>query len=170
MGVCVLFSSNKSITAGRLPLLDVYYTYSSLTDTRSLMSKIGVMMSAECADGPMSSHFGKAEWMMIVEPDKSGPEFVKNDGMNGKSAVEIAIRQGCTDVIFTEIGNGAFGHLKAANIRGWVAPEDITGFQAYQMFEQSKLRNVDVATKQAAGHGCCCASRDGSDAPSCCRG
>ena len=27
------------------------------------MSKIGVMMSAERAEGQMSAHFGKAEWI-----------------------------------------------------------------------------------------------------------
>lgn len=134
------------------------------------MSKIGVMMSADNADEQMSSHFGKAEWIMIANTENRDVEFVKNDGMNGKSAAEIMIRQGCTDVIFTEIGNGAFGHLKAANIRGWVAPEHITGMQAYQMFEQLKLRNVDIATKQGGGHGCCCSSRADAEVPSCCKG
>ena len=134
------------------------------------MSKIGVMMSADSADGQMSSHFGKAEWIMIADTENRGVEFVKNDGMNGKSAAEIMIRQGCTDAIFTEIGNGAFGHLKAANIRGWVAPEHITGMQAYQMFEQLKLRNVDIATKQGGGHGCCCSSPADAEVPSCCKG
>jgi len=134
------------------------------------MSKIGVMMSANSADAPMSSHFGKAEWIMIADTEKPGPEFVKNDGMNGKSAVEIAIHRGCTDVIFTEIGNGAFGHLSAAGIRGWVAPEDITGQQALQLFGQLALEPANTATKQGGGHGCCCASHDGSEAATCCRG
>jgi len=91
------------------------------------MSKIGVVMSADRADGQMSSHFGKAEWIMVSDEENAVPVFVKNEGLNGKSAVEIAIRLGCTDVIFSEIGNGAFGHLHAAGIRAWVAPVQITG-------------------------------------------
>lgn len=134
------------------------------------MSKIGVMMSADRADGEMSSHFGKAEWIMISDTENRAPEFVKNNGLNGRSAVEIAIRQGCTHMIFTEIGNGAVGHLMAAGIRGWIAPEHITGQQALQMFGQVALQPANAATKQGGGHGCYCADRAGSEATACCRG
>jgi hypothetical protein len=66
----------------------------------------------------MSSHFGNAEWIMVSDAENAVPVFVKNEGLNGKSTVEIAICLGCTDMIFSEIGNGAFGHLQAAGIRG----------------------------------------------------
>jgi len=134
------------------------------------MAKIGVMMSADRADEEMSSHFGKAEWIMVADTEKSVLAFVKNEGLNGRSAVEIAIREGCTDVIVSEIGNGAFGNLKAARIRSWVAPEHITGKQALKMFEQSALQPANGSTKQGDGLGCCCAPRSGSEASSCCRG
>ena len=134
------------------------------------MAKIGVMMSADHADGQMSSHFGKAEWIMVAETGNQTLAFVKNEGLNGRSAVEIAIREGCTDVIFSGIGNGAFGHLKAARIRGWVVPEHITGKQALKMFEQSALQPANGSTKLGGGLGCCCAARSGSEASSCCRG
>lgn len=134
------------------------------------MSKIGVMMSADRGDEQMSSHFGKAEWIMVADTDRSVLEFVKNEGLNGRSAVEIAIRQGFTDVVFTEIGNGAFGHLQAAGIRGWVAPEQITGQQALQMFEQLALQPANASTKQGEGHWCFCAKREGSEVVACCRG
>jgi predicted Fe-Mo cluster-binding NifX family protein len=134
------------------------------------MSKIGVVMSADRADGQMSSHFGKAEWIMVSDEENAVPVFVKNEGLNGKSAVEIAIRLGCTDVIFSEIGNGAFGHLHAAGIRAWVAPVQITGQQALRMFAQSQLHAAETATKQGGGLGCCCRSEAGSESHSCCRG
>ena len=134
------------------------------------MSKIGVMMSADRADEPMSSHFGKAEWIMVANPVNSAIEFVKNEGLNGRSAVEIAIRQGLTDIIFTEIGNGAFGHLQTAGIRGWVAPEQISGQHALMMFKQSQLEAASASTKPGDGHGCCCASRTDSGVAACCRG
>jgi predicted Fe-Mo cluster-binding NifX family protein len=134
------------------------------------MAKIGVMMSADRADEEMSSHFGKAEWIMVADTDTPVPVFVKNEALNGKSAVEIAIREGCTDIIFSEIGNGAFGHLKAARIRGWVAPEHITGKHALKIFAQSALQPTNASTKQGGGLGCCCAPQSGSEASSCCRG
>jgi predicted Fe-Mo cluster-binding NifX family protein len=134
------------------------------------MSKIGVMMQADHADEQMSSHFGKAEWILVVDTENRASAFVKNEALNGKSVVEIAIRQGCTDVIFTEIGIGALEHLRAANIRGWVAPERITGQQALQMFEQLALQPASASTKQGEVHGCCCAKREGSEVVTCCRG
>ena len=86
------------------------------------MGKIGVMMSADRADGQMSSHFGKAEWIMVADTENPVLEFVKNTGLNGKNVVEIVIRQGCADVILTDIGDGALGHLQVAHIRAWAAP------------------------------------------------
>ncbi len=120
------------------------------------MSKIAVMMSADRAGSPISAHFGKAEWVMVSDLASPLPEFVRNEMLNGKSALEIAIRNGCTDVIFTEIGNGAYGHLTAAGLHGWVAPRDITGQRAIQMFESSTLQPANGATKQGGGLGCHC--------------
>jgi predicted Fe-Mo cluster-binding NifX family protein len=136
------------------------------------MSKVGVMMSADCADGPMSSHFGKAEWILIADTENPGLDFVKNDGLNGKSAVAIVIGAGCTDVILADIGDGALGHLQAAQIRAWAAPALVAGDEALRMFREGQLHPVPAAhaaTRVGGGHGCCCATRDGSEASTCCR-
>lgn len=137
------------------------------------MSKIGVMMSESRADAPMSSHFGKAEWMMVAEPGKADLAFVKNEGLNGKSATEIAIRQGCTDVILVDIGDGALGHLQAADIHAWAVHTPIAGGEALRMFREGQLFPVPAAqasTRHGSGHGCCCAGHAGTEASSCCRG
>ena len=123
------------------------------------MGKIGVMMSADRADGQMSSHFGKAEWIMVADTENPVLEFVKNTGLNGKNVVEIVSRQGCADVIFTDIGDGALGHLQVAHIRAW-------------MFREGQLPpapSARTATRQDARHGCCCSSRAGSESAACCR-
>lgn len=133
------------------------------------MSKVGIMMTADRAEQPMSEHFGKAEWMMVADTESQAVEFIKNDGLNGKGAAEIAIRSGVSDLVFAEIGFGAFGHLKAAGILGWVAPGPITGAEALQMFEKQQLQPAGASTTEA-GHGCCCSSRAGAEASSCCRG
>jgi predicted Fe-Mo cluster-binding NifX family protein len=132
------------------------------------MSKIGVMMAADRADGQISSHFGKAEWVMVADAESGALEFLKNEAANGKSAVEIAIRRGLTELIFTEIGNGAFGHLRAAGIRGWVAPEQITGEQALRMFEQARLQPASAATKLGGGMSCCCSGQTSAESDPCC--
>jgi predicted Fe-Mo cluster-binding NifX family protein len=136
------------------------------------MSKIGVMMSADCADGLMSSHFGKAEWVMVADTENRDPEFLKNELLNGKSAVEILIRRGCTDVILTDIGDGALGHLEAAHIHAWAAPGQVAGGEALRLFREGQLPPVpavSAATSHGARHGCCCSGGAGSETSSCCR-
>lgn len=137
------------------------------------MSKVGVMMTVDRADQPMSAHFGKAEWMMVTDTASEAVEFVKNDSLNGKGAVEIAIRQGCTDVIVADIGDGALGHLQAASIGAWAVPSIVAGSEALRMFRDGQLTHVPparAAARHGEGHGCCCAKREGSEAASCCRG
>ena len=135
------------------------------------MSKIGVMMSAHAVDEKMSSHFGKAEWVMVADTESSTIGFEKNDALNGKSAVEIVIRAGCTDVILTDIGDGALRHLQAASIRSWVVPEPVSGSEAFRMFGEGLLTLLPaarLATNQGARASCCCSSGSGSAAASCC--
>lgn len=135
------------------------------------MSRIGVMMSVDRADGQMSSHFGKAQWIMVADTETAATEFVRNEALNGRGVVDIVIRQGCTDVILADIGDGALGHLQAAHIRAWAAPAPVIGTAALQMFKDGQLPPVPLALA-AARHGehrgCCCSSKDQSEAAECC--
>jgi predicted Fe-Mo cluster-binding NifX family protein len=135
------------------------------------MAKIGVMMSADRADEKMSSHFGKAEWIMVADTDSPAPVFVKNEALNGKGTVEIVIRLGCTDVILADIGDGALGHLQAAHICAWAVPESIAGSQALQMFKDGRLTSVPPARASArhgVSHGCNCSSTSEAETGGCC--
>ncbi len=136
------------------------------------MGKVAVMMEADRADGPMSSHFGKAEWIMIAGTECGVPEFARNDGLNGKSAADLLIRHGCTDAILVDIGEGALRHLQAAKIQVWAAPGPVAGHEALRMLGEGQLDPVAAAcvtTERSEGHGCCCA-RHGASATStpCC--
>jgi predicted Fe-Mo cluster-binding NifX family protein len=132
------------------------------------MSKVAVMMLENNVKAQMSAHFGKAEWVMVADTECHAFDFLKNEAANGRSVVEMVSSHNCTDAIFSEIGNGALGHLKAEGIRGWVAPSNISGQQALEMFEHLQLRAADTASGRPAGHGCCCAKQAGSEATSCC--
>lgn len=136
------------------------------------MGRITVMMSAR-SDAPMSSHFGKAEWIMMAGAENAAPEFTKNDGSNGRSAAEILIGLGCTDAIVVDIGDGALRHLQAADIRVWAAPGPVTGSEALRIFAEGRLPclpAVSAATSHGGGHGCCCAGRGAAHASSGCCG
>jgi predicted Fe-Mo cluster-binding NifX family protein len=126
------------------------------------------MMLENNVTAQMSAHFGKAEWVMVADTECHAFDFLKNEAANGRSVVEMVSSHNCTDAIFSEIGNGALGHLKAEGIRGWVAPSNISGQQALEMFEHLQLRAADTASGRPAGHGCCCAKQAGSEATSCC--
>jgi hypothetical protein len=63
--------------------------------------------------------------------------------------------------------------LQAAHIHAWAAHVPVAGGEALRMFREGQLPPVPparAATRQGGGHGCCCADRKGSEAPSCCRG
>jgi predicted Fe-Mo cluster-binding NifX family protein len=119
------------------------------------MSKVGIMMDADRPDGLLSAHFGKAGWMMMADPAEKTLEFVKNEGSGGCGAVETAIRNGCANLVFTHIGEGALRHLGAANIRGWMAPARTTGLEALQMFSASQLRPATAEDAHPPTHSCC---------------
>lgn len=61
------------------------------------MAKLAVMMSCNEPDGAMSLHFGKAEWVMVVDPASRTAEFARNEGLNGRSAADLLICRGCTE-------------------------------------------------------------------------
>lgn len=136
------------------------------------MGKTAVMMSAGRPDAAMSAHFGKAEWIMIAGAEKAAPEFMKNDGRNGRNAAEILIAQGCTDAILVDIGDGALRRLQAANIRAWAAPGPMAGSEALQMFAEGRLASLPAVLAtgtQGGGHGCCCVGHGaGHDSSGCC--
>jgi len=121
----------------------------------------------------MSLHFGKAEWVMVVDPASRTAEFAKNEGLNGSSAADLLIRRGCTDLILVDIGDGALARLQAANIRVWAVPSRVTGSEALCLFAEGKIPRVPVTPATASrgqGRGCCCAGHGGSEAATgCCK-
>ncbi|MGA2207244.1 MAG: hypothetical protein ABSG10_11005 [Terracidiphilus sp.] len=70
------------------------------------MGRVAIMMPVGRADAPMSSHFGKSEWIMISGDESTTPEFIRNVGLNGRSTVNLLVGQGCTDLILVDIGDG----------------------------------------------------------------
>ncbi len=134
------------------------------------MSRVAVMMSENHVKSPMSSHFGKAEWVMAADTESHTFVFLKNEAANGKSVAELVASQGCTDAVFNDIGSGALARLRETNIRGWMAPRNISGQQALEMFEHLRLQPAASASEGHGGKGCCCAKQSGSEAASCCHG
>ena len=110
------------------------------------MSKIALMTLLNRANSALSMHFGKAKWILVHDTEEGTSYFVQNEGLNGKSVVNSLLREGCSDVVCTEIGEGAVENLKRANIRGWLAPADTTAPRALEMFTAGSLQPVH-ATK-----------------------
>jgi predicted Fe-Mo cluster-binding NifX family protein len=125
------------------------------------------MMSDNRLEAQMSAHFGKAEWAMVADTQCHSVTFLKNDAARCKAAVELIADLNCTDAIFTEIGNGALAHLRAATIRGWLAPPNITGRQALEMFEHLRLLSAE-APAASPGAGCTCSHHANAETHACC--
>ena len=136
------------------------------------MAKIGVMMSADRADEEMSSHFGKAEWIMVADTESGTCEFVKNEALNGKGAVEISDphrlhRRDSLGHRRRRLGafaGGAHPRLGCAS--------SIAGNEALRMLKEGQLFSVPparAAARQGMHTGCCCSSTDGSEPAACCK-
>lgn len=88
--------------------------------------KVGMMFSRPDLDAPLAEHFGKAKWLMIVEPP-AACELVRNTGLDGRSVASELARRGCTDVIVHHMGPGAHAHVSGAGIRVWKADPEASG-------------------------------------------
>jgi predicted Fe-Mo cluster-binding NifX family protein len=119
------------------------------------MRRAAVMTSLNRPDAPLSSHFGKAEWVMVFDSAATQPSFFKNEELNGRGAMNIVIREHCSDVILAGIGEGAWGRLLAANVHAWIAPASVTGEQALQMLVRGELPPVSasLAHRGRGNHG-----------------
>jgi len=80
--------------------------------------KIGMTLPRADHDAPLAEHFGKAKWLLVVEASDRC-ELVRNEGLDGRSVAAAFVARGCTDVIATHLGAGAYAHLTAAGIRTW---------------------------------------------------
>lgn len=88
------------------------------------MSKTAFTTLLNRGTSALSPHFGKAKWVCILD-EKGQVEFEQNTALNGRAVVDIMARHGCKDAVFTEIGPGAYSHLKEAGIRGWIGPAGV---------------------------------------------
>ena len=118
------------------------------------MSKIALLTSLDREDSILSDHFGKAKWIMIRDTEQGTSRFVQNEGLNGKSVVQHLIGEGCSAVLLREIGMGAFGHLKEANIRAWLAPQHVAVSDVLRMYGEGSLTEIVVSTEHAGSCGC----------------
>ena len=121
------------------------------------MSAIALMTLLNREDSTLSPHFGKAKWLMTVQSGTGKSTFVQNAGLNGRSVVDLLVANGCTDVVFSEIGPGALQHLQAANICGWFGPADTPVPQLLEMFRQGELERAIEPREGHSGH--CCGQR-----------
>ncbi len=46
------------------------------------MRTIGLPLSHDRLDAPLSDHFGKAKWLAVV-PEDGPPRFLRNEGLSG---------------------------------------------------------------------------------------
>jgi predicted Fe-Mo cluster-binding NifX family protein len=101
--------------------------------------RIGMTMSRTDLDAPPAEHFGKARWLLVAE-DAVRCDFVRNEGLDGRSVAEVFAARGCTDVIVRNLGPGAYAHVTAAGIRVWHAEEGESARALVQSLREGRLR------------------------------
>ena len=112
-------------------------------------NKVGLMLSRKALDAPLGQHFGKAKWLLIYESDTAF-DFVRNEELSGRGVVEVFQQRGCSDAVFSNIGQGALEHLKAAGIRAWYGPPDVPVRELVERLQRGELKRAVEATEE--GH------------------
>ena len=84
---------------------------------------IGMTLSRDHLDAPLAEHFGKAKWLLVMDYPHRW-EFVRNQGLDGRSVAEAFAARGCTDVIVRHLGPGAYSHVTAAGMKVWQGEGD----------------------------------------------
>lgn len=104
------------------------------------MSKIGFVTLLKKGDSPLSPHFGKAKWLMVLDSDSQQSHFIQNAVLEGRSIVQLLRQEGCSEVVFSHIGKGALRQLKQAGIAAWYAPSDVPVPRLLEMLNAGQLR------------------------------
>jgi predicted Fe-Mo cluster-binding NifX family protein len=101
--------------------------------------RIGLTLLHDSEDSPLSDHFGKAKWLGIYEPSTGEMRFVRNTGLNGRFVADAFDEAGCSHVVFTNIGEGALGHLGSYEILAVWGPAGIPAKSLVQDVESGRL-------------------------------
>ncbi len=127
------------------------------------MSKIAFTTLLNREDSALSPHFGMAKWILVRDDDNGQVTFEQNTALNGQAVVDIMVKHGCTDAVFTPIGPGAFSHLEQAGIRGWIGPADTPVPQLLERLSSGALPRAQASEstatvrpgmRDARGRGC----------------
>lgn len=122
------------------------------------MARLGLPLSHDRLDAPLSEHFGKCKWLAVAEAG-APPRFLRNEGLNGRWVAEALAAAGVTDVVAGHLGGGAFRHLAEAGIRVWAAdPAAATAAGQAEAFAAGRLSPMPpppAPEHGPGGHGGC---------------
>lgn len=114
------------------------------------MSKVAFTTLLNREDSALSPHFGMAKWILIRDDDNGHITFEQNTALNGRAVIDIMVRNGCTDAVFTQIGPGAFSHLEQAGIRGWIGPANTPVPQLLEHLSRGELARAQAPETSSA--------------------
>lgn len=120
--------------------------------------RLGLPLSHDRLDAPLSEHFGKCKWLGVAEPGQPA-RFLRNEGLNGRWVAEALAAAGVTDVVAGHLGGGAWRHLAEAGIAVWAAsPAGATAAALAERFAAGLLAPMPAPPPPgpgAGGHGGC---------------
>jgi len=116
------------------------------------MKVLGLVLSADRLDAPLSGHFGKAPWLGVVA-EGAPPRFLRNEGMGGGWVAGAFAAAGVTDVLADHMGGGAYGHLAERGLRVWQAAPGGTAAEQVAAFLAGRLSPMAAPAGGHGGHG-----------------
>ena len=114
------------------------------------MKKVAFTTLLKRDDSALSPQFGMAKWIMIRDNEVGQVTFEQNTALNGRAVVDIMVKHGCTDAVFTQIGAGALRHLQQAGIRGWTGEAGVPVSQLLERLGRGELSPAQTHSAHTA--------------------
>jgi predicted Fe-Mo cluster-binding NifX family protein len=120
-----------------------------------VVTRLGVPLSLDRLDAPLSEHFGKAPWLAVLEAG-APPRFLRNEGQCGSWVAGALAAAGVTDVAAGHLGAGAYRHLAGAGLKVWAAsPPGATATELLASLAAGMLAPLAAPAPGPHGHGGC---------------
>jgi predicted Fe-Mo cluster-binding NifX family protein len=113
------------------------------------MAKIGMTVLRDDDASELSPHFGLAKWVLVMDEETGTLQRFRNVGLTGEAVVRLMVEHGCSEAIFTSIGDQALLHLRDAGIVGWYGPSGEPAAALAKRLRENVLRRAEQASHEA---------------------
>jgi len=120
--------------------------------------KITIPSVGEDLDAQIDPRFGRCQYFLILDEKGKLLKSIANQGCAamrgaGTSAAQLIVDQRVDVLIVGNIGPNAYGFLNASNVKIFTGAVGVTVKEAFNLYKEGKLKEVDPSTGYGFGPG-----------------